>query len=146
MQPQLVGGWANPLKNMSQLGLFFLDGKIKVMFHSPPTRPGHFDVFWMAWGPLECHTMSHMSDSALVALAMVMCSKTPSIFFSATLSSSSCPSAGSDWSISRFRASTERVIPSKLPVSPRTYLVGGWATPPKNMKVNWDYHSQNMGT
>ena len=28
---------------------------------------------------------------------------------------------------------------------PNQYLVGGWATPLKNMKVNWDDHSQYMG-
>ena len=27
----------------------------------------------------------------------------------------------------------------------RGNLVGGWATPLKNMKVNWDYYSQYMG-
>ena len=27
----------------------------------------------------------------------------------------------------------------------KSFLVGGWFTPLKNMKVNWDYYSQYMG-
>ena len=38
------------------------------------------------------------------------------------------------------------IFHSKLLVYQRVlWLVGGWATPLKNMKVNWDDYSQYMG-
>ena len=30
-------------------------------------------------------------------------------------------------------------------INKKQQLVGGWATPLKNMKVNWDHYSQYMG-